>query len=189
MVKETGIYKDVLGSQIPETEYQFRPNFAIAMSVAPEMFNPEHARYALKRIETGLFEKGSLGLKTLFRGDPAYKPSYINNDDGTDPTIAHGFSYHMGPEWVWPMGYFLRALLLFEKYESQLMLEDVFMKFLESHRKHILTSPWLSLPEITDAHGQENAFGCPAQAWSIGTIIDAVYDYTKIMNEGSKLMP
>ncbi len=155
------------------------------MAVAPEMFNKEHAQAALTKVENELFEKGALGLKTLHPGDKAYRPKYINNDDGTDYTIAHGFSYHMGPEWVWLMGYFLRSLLLFGQYESPAALEEKMMRLLDAHRKHLLSSPWMSIPELTDAHGEENTFSCPAQAWSIGTIIDAVYDFTKFMEEGA----
>eukprot|EP01022_Parablepharisma_sp_SALTPOND_P008156 TRINITY_DN135298_c0_g1_i1.p1 TRINITY_DN135298_c0_g1~~TRINITY_DN135298_c0_g1_i1.p1 ORF type:complete len:1666 (-),score=190.28 TRINITY_DN135298_c0_g1_i1:86-5026(-) len=184
-VQQTGIYKDVVGSCEPWTEYRFRPNFAIAMAVAPEMFNPEHARYALDRIESGLFEKGALGLKTLHPGDKAYRPKYMNNDDSADYTVAHGFSYHMGPEWVWPIGYFLRALSFFRQQDSVGALEERVMRVLECHRKHILSSPWMSLPEITDAHNQVNPFGCPAQAWSVATVIEAIYDFTKVMAEES----
>jgi glycogen debranching enzyme len=50
-----GIYKDVIGCSNPACEYQFRPNFTIAMAVAPEMFNPEHAKFALGMVESGLY--------------------------------------------------------------------------------------------------------------------------------------
>ncbi len=103
---------------------------------------------------------------------------------------AHGFSYHMGPEWVWLMGYFIRAVLLFRKFSSSSEMEEYscsaqpgrsIMRMLDGHRKHIAASPWMSLPEMTDAHGQENPHGCPAQAWSVATIIDAMYDFTEIL--------
>jgi len=57
------------------------------------------------------------------------------------------------------------------------------MQLLEGHRKHILHSPWMSLPEMLDAHNQENPFSCPAQAWSVSTIIEALYDFLEKSKE------
>lgn len=48
-----------------------------------------------------------LGLKTLDPSDYNYRPNYNNSDRSADPSVSHGFNYHNGPEWVWPVGYFL----------------------------------------------------------------------------------
>lgn len=47
------------------------------------------------------------------------------------------------------------------------------MKLLEEHQAYIKTSHWMSLPEV---NGKENSFHCSAQASSVATIIDALYD-------------
>lgn len=173
-VQQTGIYKDVLGASDPATEYRFRPNIAVALAVAPEMFDKKHARIVIAKMKDELITPTSLGIKTLHPADKAYRPRYVNNDDGTDFSTAHGLCYHMGPEWVWPFGYFLKAMLTFSQFESQDEMRTKFMGLLKNHRKHLQESPWMGLPELTNANGEENPFSCMTQAWSTATIVDAI---------------
>ena len=46
-----------------------------------------------------------------------YSPFYDNNNDSNDYHVAHGFSYHNGPEWVWLYGYYVVAKINFQKEE------------------------------------------------------------------------
>ena len=94
IINRRGIYKDVFGSGPGRewSDYQFRSNFPIAMTVAPELFDEEHALGALQLADKVL--RSPLGMKTLDPDDMQYRPYYDNSNDGTDAAIAKGLNYH-----------------------------------------------------------------------------------------------
>lgn len=94
IINRRGIYKDVFGSGPGRewSDYQFRSNFPIAMTVAPELFDEEHALGALQLADKVL--RSPLGMKTLDPNDMQYRPYYDNSNDGTDAAIAKGLNYH-----------------------------------------------------------------------------------------------
>jgi glycogen debranching enzyme len=94
IVNRRGIYKDVIGSGPGRewSDYQLRPNFPIAMAVAPELFDVKHALTALQLTDTVL--RAPLGMKTLDPSDQQYRGNYDNSNDSDDPHIAKGLNYH-----------------------------------------------------------------------------------------------
>ena len=135
-----GIYRDTLGASRQWQDVQLRPNFCIAMAVAPELFEKEHAKRALQTASKLI---GPLGMCTLDPSHKEYRGDYHNDDDSLDPSVAHGWNYHQGPEWVWPLGFFLEAFHHFG--------DGGAMRWLQAHRQMLRKAPWRSLPELTNS--------------------------------------
>jgi glycogen debranching enzyme len=172
----TGIYKDCVGSTQRYANFQLRPNFSIAMVVAPELFSPENAWTALQMAEELLL--GPLGMRTLDPGDYVYNGYYINSVDSGNYNTAKGFNYHQGPEWLWVVGYFLRARLQFAHRNGVKVSDNLSLvhSVLSTHAQALQDSPWKGLPELTNKDGTECVDSCPVQAWSMATILDVLHD-------------
>lgn len=174
-----GIYKDLYKSSSQYHDYQFRPNFLVAMVVAPELFTPDRGLETIQLTTEVL--AGPMGMRTLDPKDWAYRPYYDNSNDSDDPTVAKGRNYHQGPEWLWVTGYFLRALMHFDaKYGKG--KDDIshtihrVQRHLIHHRQHIEATPWAGLPELTNKDGELCNDSCRTQAWSSATLLDLLDD-------------
>ncbi|CAO3625433.1 unnamed protein product [Cunninghamella echinulata] len=169
IINRRSMYKDVVKATKLYTEYQLRPNFCVAMVVAPELFEKEHGKQAL--ILANQTIRGPLGMRTLDPSDLEYRPYYNNSDDSEDIHIAKGRNYHQGPEWVWCIGYFLRAARSFDALHPS----DI-AKILQQHRIEIQQNDWRGLPELTNKDGAPCWDSCFTQAWSASTLLDLMYD-------------
>ncbi len=157
IVNRRGIYKDLYRSSKEYEDYQLRPNFPIAMTVAASLFDPTHALNALSLADSVL--RGPTGMVTLDPSDLNYRPYYNNSEDSADFATAKGRNYHQGPEWLWPTGFFLRALLRFDLRRRKTKEEKVetmmqVMRRLEGCKKAIQESPWRGLAELTNRNGE-----------------------------------
>ncbi|KAJ2787369.1 bifunctional 4-alpha-glucanotransferase/amylo-alpha-1,6-glucosidase [Coemansia interrupta] len=191
MVNRRGIYRDTYGSTTEWADYQFRPNIPIAMVVAPELFDPDHALVCLHKMSAIL--SGPLGMRTLDPSDMRYRPNYDNSNDSDDPLVAHGINYHQGPEWLWLTGYYLRAQLKFMRMaiskrskDSKNFLAPLRTVYHELHahmvslKHHISNSNFAGLPELTNQDGAYCRDSCDTQAWSSGCLLMALHEMIQL---------
>ncbi|KAJ7623337.1 glycoside hydrolase family 13 protein [Roridomyces roridus] len=185
LASRRAIYKDVYGSGPGRewSDYQLRPNFPIAMTVAPELFDVQHGLGALKVADKAL--RAPLGMKTLDAADLQYRPNYDNSNDSTDASIAKGLNYHNGPEWGWPLGYFLRRYLDFDTRGgagSKLDTLHHLHQILLTPRRHMQQDPWAGIPELTNENGAYCGDSCRTQAWSASTLLDFMQEVHTLSN-------
>lgn len=186
IINRRGIYKDLYKSSSTYEDYQLRPNFAIAMVVAPELFDNKNAITAISIADRAI--RGPVGMATLDPSDLNYRPYYRNSEDSTDFATSKGRNYHQGPEWLWCTGFFLRAFLYFDMLRKKENGGDELETFQQlsrrmiGHRQWIRTSHWAGLTELTNKDGEFCADSSPTQAWSSATLIDLFEDSRNYSN-------
>lgn len=80
-------------------------------------------------------------------------------------------------EWLWPIGFFLRALLKFANDNNE--LEETISKvkvILSNHFIELQTSVWRGLPELTNSNGAYCKDSSRTQAWSMACILEVLKD-------------
>ncbi|VDK64056.1 unnamed protein product [Gongylonema pulchrum] len=87
-------------------------------------------------------------------------------------------------EWLWVAMFFYRAKLAVAKRISKdskdPTLYEKTKRYVRSRMgiywEHMSKSPWSSLPELTNADGNECIYSCGAQAWTVGCLLETVND-------------
>ena len=157
---------DVVAESGPVSK--LRPNQIFAVSLGNNLIDAPQAQAVVLSVERELLTP--VGLRTLDRGDPDYKPRYQGG-----PSERDG-AYHQGTVWPWLMGPFVDAYLCAfgRTPETLAHCRGLVQQFEDAVTT---TGPCLgSVPEIfdgekPDAEAPHIARGCPAQAWSVAELM------------------
>jgi glycogen debranching enzyme len=154
---QLGYFYDTLPLERMSQTNELRPNFIIAMAIAPTLFS--HQKQAIESAEKQLF--GPLGIKTLAPSHAKYHSTYNSQNH---PSTA----YHNGPEWLWAFGEWIKARIRVSL--------PVKLSLLKAHWKMICESPAKGLVELTNADGEACESACMTQAWSNAVFQEVLHD-------------
>lgn len=74
---------------------------------------------------------------------------------------------------MWPLGFYLRAKLIFASANNELENTVAGTKVvLSKHFTELQTSAWRGLPELTNKNGAYCKDSCRTQAWSMSCILE-----------------
>jgi predicted glycogen debranching enzyme len=135
-----------------------RPNQILAFSLAHPILNEDKWSSVLDVVSRNLLTP--VGLRSLARGSPNYKPSYDGDLRSRDA------AYHQGTVWAWLIGPFIDAWLRVNPEDSQGAL-----RLLSGFERHVSEACIGSISEIFDAEEPFTPRGCIAQAWSIAEVL------------------
>ena len=150
---------DVLTPDGPVSK--LRPNQIFAVSLGNDLLEGDRQQAVVRIVERELLTP--VGLRTLDRGDPEYKPHYQGG-----PRERDG-AYHQGTVWPWLMGPFIDAYLCAFGKTAETLAHC--RRLVEQFEDAVTSGPCLgSVPEIFDGDEPRAARGCPAQAWSVAEL-------------------
>ena len=140
-----------------------RPNQIFAVGGLPHrIVSGDMARAVVATVERELLTP--LGLRTLARCDPAYKPRC----EGGVP--ARDGAYHQGTVWPWLIGGFVDAWLNVNGNDDAHRAEAR-RRFLMPLQAHLEVAGLGHVSEIADGDAPHTPRGCPFQAWSLGELM------------------
>jgi predicted glycogen debranching enzyme len=162
--EEAGCLYDVVNGGRPDGS--IRPNQIFAVSLHHTMLNAERAKQVLHVVERELLTP--VGLRTLSRNDPNYKPRYEGDQYHRDS------AYHQGTVWPWLLGPFISAYL--KVHGNAQATRERARELLRPMEAHLKEGAVGQVSEIFDADAPRLPRGCFAQAWSVGEILRVLCD-------------
>ena len=161
--------KDVLSAN--EEENQVRCNQVWALTQPFTMLDDVHKEKVLRKIRTELYT--TIGLRTLSPKDKAFQEIYIG------PMEQRDRAYHQGTVWAFPLGAYYRACIGFikESPEKQQEWQQHVQEGMSALENWLWEGCLGQIAEIYDGLTPTVSRGCYAQAWSVGELLRAVYEY------------
>lgn len=186
--------KDVLSGG--KDENQVRCNQIWALTMPFTMLELEKEALVIKKVKDELYT--TIGLRTLSKKDTDFHEIYIGKMEERDR------AYHQGTVWAFPLGAYYRACIRYAR-----KCEDIAVNVKAKNTKVENDSSfsgitekenivkelkagfealklWLAegcvaqIAEIYDGGTPTVSRGCFAQAWSVGELLRAVYDFEKM---------
>jgi len=152
--------------QAGKVDASVRPNQIFAVGGLPfALLDGERAAAVLAKVDTELLTP--MGLRTLARGDPAYRGHYAGGPSERDS------AYHQGTAWPWLIGAFVDAWLNVHG-DTAPQRRAVRQRCLVPLLQHLYSAGLGHVSEIADGDAPHTPRGCPFQAWSLGELLRAL---------------
>ena len=155
--EEAGGLYDVLDGD-PAEKALLRPNQLLAVSLPHPVLDPQRWEPVVELCRRELLTP--VGLRSLGRGAPNYKPRYDGDLRSRDA------AYHQGTVWSWLIGPFVDAWLRLHPGDKAGA-----RAFLEGFVPHLQEGAAGSISEIFDAEPPFMPRGCVAQAWGVAELL------------------
>jgi len=137
-----------------------RPNQILTVGGLPySLLEGDRARQVVEVVERELWTP--LGLRTLARESPGYRPVYEGDMRSRDG------AYHQGTVWPWLLGPFVEAWVRVRG-NGAAVRQEARRRFLDPLFRHLNEAGVGHVSEIADAEPPHTPRGCPFQAWSVG---------------------
>ena len=170
--EEEDCLKDVLSGT--EEENQIRCNQIWALTQPFTMLDADKEKKVIEKVREELYT--TIGLRTLSPKDSAFHEIYIG------PMQQRDRAYHQGTVWAFPLGAYYRACI---RYMAQYEFPEK-----EEWKQQVAAGmealkEWLQegcigqVAEIYDGLTPTISRGCYAQAWSVGELLLAVYEWER----------
>jgi predicted glycogen debranching enzyme len=152
---------DIVDAEDSGNDTALRPNQIFAVSLDYPVLEPARWKPVVDAVERELLTP--VGLRSLARGHPDYKPVY----DGD--LRARDAAYHQGTVWGWLIGPFLDAWMRVHDDRAGAL------ERLEGFKPHLRDACIGTLSEVFDAEPPFTARGCAAQAWSVAEVLRCLW--------------
>lgn len=167
---DEGCLKDVLSGTAEEG--QIRCNQIWALTQPFTMLDKEQEEGILKKVRSELYT--AIGLRTLSPRDAAFHGIYIG------PMEQRDRAYHQGTVWAFPLGAYYRACLRYirgQKGEQRKEWTEHVRQGMEALQDWLWEGCIGQIAEIYDGGRPTVSRGCFAQAWSVGELLRAVWEW------------
>ncbi|PWU17313.1 MAG: glycogen debranching protein [Verrucomicrobia bacterium] len=147
-----------------------RPNQLLALSLKHPVLDQQYWQPVLEAVRERLLTP--LGLRSLSRDHPDYKPKYFGD------LRARDAAYHQGTVWAWLIGPFIDAWLRVHPDDHAGA-----RKFLDGFASHVDEACVGSISEVFDAEPPFTPRGCISQAWSVAEVLRAWVKVSEAVKE------